>query len=85
MAKILFEKKPNDMKDLEWRKLEVQAVSTIWLCLVDEVVYHILDEVSPTAVWSKLEERYMSKLLTNQLYLKQKLYRMKMTEGSDLT
>jgi len=47
-------------------------------------MYHVMDETSPKKIWDKLEEQFMSKTLTRKLYLKQKLYGLKMQEGSDL-
>jgi hypothetical protein len=61
------------------------VVATIRLCLGDDVMYHVMDEESLAAVWLKLESRYMSKSLTNKLFLKQPLYGLKMAEGSDLS
>ena len=43
------------------------------------------DETSPKKIWDKLDDQFMSKTLTRKLYLKQKLYGLKMQEGSDLT
>jgi hypothetical protein len=70
MVKALYGTKPNDMPDIDWKQLEVRAVATIRLCLGDDVMYHVMDEESSAAVWLKLESRYMSKSLTNKLYLK---------------
>ena len=47
-------------------------------------MYHVMDKTSPKEIWDKLEEQFMSKTLTWKLYLKQKLYGLKMQEGSDL-
>ena len=47
-------------------------------------MYHAMDESSPKKIWDKLAEKFMSKTLTKKLYLKQKLYGLKMQEGSDL-
>ena len=58
--------------------------STIWLCLADEVMYHVMDEESLTTIWLKLESRYMSKSVTNKLLLEKKLYGLKMEKGSTL-
>ena len=58
--------------------------STIRLCLTDQIMYYVMDITSPKQIWDKLEEQFMSKTLTRKLYLKQKLYRLKMEEGSDL-
>ena len=43
-----------------------------------------MDITSPKKIWDKLEEQFMSKTLTRKLYLKQKLYVLKMQERSDL-
>jgi hypothetical protein len=60
-------------------------VVTIWLCLGDDVMYYVMDEESPAVVWLKLESQYMSKSLTNKLYLKKWLYGLKIVEGTDLS
>ena len=85
MVKALLEEKPESMEKTEWKELEAKAVATIRLCLSDDVMYHVMDEDSPAEVWKKLESRYMSKSLTNKLYLKQKLYGLKMAESADLS
>ena len=85
MVKALYEKKLEGMNDMDWKDLEAKVVATIRLCLADDVMYHVMDEESPVAIWLKLESWYISKSLTNKLYLKQKLYGLKMVEGSDLS
>ena len=70
--------------DDEWEELDMKAVSTIWLCLADELMYDVMDDVSTATIWLKLESRYMSKSLTNKLNLKRKLYELKMAKGADL-
>ena len=47
-------------------------------------MYHIMNLSSPDEIWKKLETQFMSKSLTNKLYLKQRLYGLKMQEGCDL-
>ena len=64
------ETKPEEMADIDWKELEAKVVTTIRLCLEDDVMYHVIDEESPAAIWLKLESWYMSKSLTNKLYLK---------------
>ena len=51
---------------------------------LNQIMYHVMDETSPKKIWDKLEEQFMSKTLTRKLYLKQKLYGLKMQEGSDI-
>ena len=47
----------------------MQSVSTIRLYLIDEVVIYVFDETFLTMLWLKLEELYMTKSLTNTLFL----------------
>ena len=84
LVKALTGKQPEGTNDTEWKDSETRATSTIKMCLANEVMYHVMDEKSPVAIWLKLESRYMSKPLTNKLILKKKLYGLKMTEGSIL-
>ena len=70
------------MNVIDWKDSKMRVASAIKVCLVDEVIYHVMDEESPIAIWLKLESRYMSKSLTNKLLLKKKLYGLKMTERS---
>ena len=85
MVKALCGKQLEGMNDIDWKDLEVKATTTMRLCLADDEMYHVMDEESPTTIWLKLESRYMFKSLTNKLYLKQKLYGLKMAEGLDLS
>ena len=59
----------------------MQAVSTIRLYLVDDVVIDVFGETSPMVLWSKLKELYMAKLLTNMLFLWRHSYQLWMDEG----
>ena len=61
MVKALYGTKPEEMADIDWKELEAKVVATILFCLIDDVMYHVMDEESPAAVWLKLESRYMSK------------------------
>jgi hypothetical protein len=55
MVKALHRTKAEGMEDINQKELEAKAVATIQLCLGDDVMYHVMDEESPTAVWLKLE------------------------------
>ena len=64
---------------LEW------AHSAIMLSLGDEVLREIVDEETAVGLWLKLESRYMTKSLTNRLYMKQRLYTIRMKEGTPIS
>ena len=72
LVKALYGKamKPKMMMDDEWEELYMKVVSTIRQCLADKLMYIVMDDVSITAIWLKLESRYMSKSLTYKLNLK---------------
>ena len=62
----------------------MQAVSTIRMYLMNEVVIHVLSETFPMVLWLKLEELYMMKSLTNTLFLWRQFYQLRMTEGQSV-
>ena len=46
-------KRPLTMTDDEWEELDAKALSTIHLCLADDVLFNIVGEKSTTSIWSK--------------------------------
>ena len=68
--------------DEECKVMEWKAVSTIRLCLSDEVKYSVIMENSPKKLLKSLKELYMEKLLTNQWVLKCQLFGLCMEEGT---
>jgi len=60
--------------------MDLKTVSTIQLCLTDEVMYNVMDEEITTELWSRLE-MHMMKSLSNKLYLKKQLYGLRVNEG----
>ena len=73
--------KPEKMEDYEWEDLESRCVSTIRLCVADNIVNNIIDMDSAPELWEKLERLYLGKSLTTKLNLKRDLYKLKMQEG----
>ena len=64
--------------------LEEKSHSTIMLCLADDVITEVSDEEIAAGLWLKLESLYMTKSLTNKLLLKQRLFGLRMAEGTQL-
>ncbi|KAL6314826.1 hypothetical protein AAG906_029041 [Vitis piasezkii] len=50
MVKELYGKQPEGMNDMDWKDLEAKVATTIRLCLVDDMMYHVMDEESPTVI-----------------------------------
>ena len=62
--------------------MNLKAASTIQLCLADEVLYNVMDEETVTRLCLRLETLYMTKSLSNKLYLKKQLYGLCKNEGT---
>ena len=85
LKKVLLrrEKKPQDMKEETWQELNEKALTAIQLCLADEV----LDEFSTektSSLWERLQDHYLKKSLANRLILKQRLFLLRMHEGTPI-
>lgn len=78
------EKKPKEMSDEDWEDLDMEARAAIILCLDRDVAFLVNDEATAASVWLKLESNFMTKTLTNRIYLKAKLYTCKMDEGTSI-
>jgi hypothetical protein len=75
-------KKPTIMTNEEWKDLDAKSLSTIRLCLVDDVLFNIVGNDTTSGLWSKMESLYMTKSLTSRIYLKRQLYSLWMKEGT---
>eukprot|EP00253_Pinus_taeda_P035873 PITA_35873 len=77
--------KPTEVTDEEWKKLDRKAKSTIRLCVSDSVLLNVSGEATEKALWDKLGTLYQSKSLVNKLFLRKKLYNLRMKDGDSLT
>jgi hypothetical protein len=77
-------KKLASMTDEDWEDLDARALSTIRLCLVDEVLFNIVEDMTTIGLWTKLEILYMTKNLSNKIFLKRQLYNLRMKEGTKI-
>ncbi|KAK0573894.1 hypothetical protein LWI29_015123 [Acer saccharum] len=60
------------------------ALGTITLNLFDNILREVNDETSAFSVWKKLEGLYLTKSLTNKIYLKERLFGFKMDHSKGL-
>nr|KYP68892.1 Retrovirus-related Pol polyprotein from transposon TNT 1-94 [Cajanus cajan] len=58
--------------------------SLIILSLGDDVLREVAGETTAAGVWKKVEGLYMTKSLTNKLYLMNRIHQLKMEEGSSI-
>jgi hypothetical protein len=86
MVKVLLGKAKQHVTiiDDDWDEMDARALSVICLCLVDDVLFNIVSEKTMTSLWMKLESLYMTKSLTNEIFLKRQLYSLRMKEGTKI-
>ena len=73
------------MSSEDWKKIDRKARSMILLCLSDLVLLNVFGEVSAKKLWEKLGNLYWSKSLVNKLFLRKKLYHLRMEDGDSMT
>ena len=78
-------KMPETLSPEDKKKKDLKAQSHIRLHLSHDVLQDVLKETSAAAIWLKLEQLLMTKSLPNKLHLKQRLFNLKMAEGSSLS
>src|SRR3954466_6654801 len=63
-------------------ELQERVLSAIFMSVTNNVLREIATEKTASDAWKKLEELYSGKSLTNRLYLKKRLYNLRMDEGT---
>ncbi|MGV7343113.1 hypothetical protein PJI17_30905 [Mycobacterium kansasii] len=79
-----LEERKSTMIDDEWNTLDKKVLSSIRLCLTDEVLYNVLREKTTASLWAKLENMYAKKSSENCLHLKLQLFNFRMTYDRDV-
>ena len=69
----------------EWKNLDWKAKSTIRLCVSYSLLLNVSGEATMKALWDKLGTLYQSNSLVNKLFLRKKLYNLRMKDGDSVT
>jgi hypothetical protein len=75
---------PTGTSTYEWKKLDRKSKSTIRLCLSDSVLLNVLEEATTKDLWEKLGKLYHSNSLVNKLFLRKKMYNLRMRDGDSV-
>lgn len=78
------EKGPGGLSEVKQEEIDTKALSTIRLCLSNEVLREVVKEIIIKGIFEKLESLYMAKTVTNRLLLKSKLCDLHLTKGKSL-
>ena len=60
---------------------DIKAKGLIKLCLVGSILINVHEEPTTKKLWKKLSEIYQLKSLVNKIFLRKKLYSLRMEEG----
>jgi hypothetical protein len=64
--------------------LDQKAKSIIQLCLSDSVLLNVSEEATSKDLWDNLGNLYQSKSLVNKIFLRKKLYNLRMRHGDSV-
>ncbi|KAM2623430.1 hypothetical protein TB2_027936 [Malus domestica] len=78
---MVLEDKPEDIDDKQWTRINLHACAAIRSFLDKELKYPYMKETSAKELWTKLEEKYMTKSAENRLFLKKRLFRFQYRPG----
>ena len=73
------------MSKEDWEKLDRRERSIIRLFLADSLLLNFSRESIAKELWDKLGNLYQSKSLVNNLFLRKKLYHLRMEDGDSVT
>jgi hypothetical protein len=68
----------------DWKNLDRMVKITIRLCLSDSILLNVSKEATTKDLWDKLGKLYQSKSLVNKLFLRKKLYNLRMRDGDSV-
>ncbi|KAL3633611.1 hypothetical protein CASFOL_022373 [Castilleja foliolosa] len=74
----------SEKKIEKWNQINRKAKGLIRLCLADNILTNVMGEPTCRDLWRKLES-HQSKSLVNKLFLRKKLYNLRMHEGDSFS
>ena len=75
---------PKSMSEDEKEEMDEKTLTSIQLCLLNEVLPEVVYVKTATSLWLKLESLYMTKTIVNRLHLKQQLFMLRIVEGTSI-
>jgi len=78
--------RPAEITDnAKWNEMDGNAIANIHLALADEVLSSVAEKKTAKEIWDTLTKLYESKSLHNKIFLKQRLYTLRMAETTSVT
>jgi len=80
-----IEEKPESITDKKWKEIDNNAIANLHLALVDAVLSSIAEKTTTKKIWDTLTSLYEVKSLHTRIFLKRKLYTLRMSESTSVT
>ena len=81
-----IEGRPKEITDdAKWEEIDGSAIANLHLALADEVLSSISEKKSAKEIWDTLMKLYEAKSLHNKIFLKRRLYTLRMSESTPVT
>ncbi|KAL4271938.1 hypothetical protein GQ457_13G028490 [Hibiscus cannabinus] len=78
--------RPTDFTDnKKWNEMDENSIADLHLALADEVLSSIEEKKTAKEIWDHLTKLYEAKSLHNKIFLKRKLYSLRMSESTSVT
>ncbi|KAJ6885640.1 hypothetical protein NC651_026314 [Populus alba x Populus x berolinensis] len=69
----------------KWNEMDANVIANIHLALADEVLSSVVKKKTAKEIWDTLTKLYESKSLHNKIFLKRRLYTLRMVETTSVT
>ena len=77
--------RPAKISQEDWDLKDLKAKGLIRFYLANSILLNVLDEKTTNSLWTRLGSVYQAKSLVNKLFLRKKLYSLRMEEGGSIT
>ncbi|KAH9659037.1 Integrase catalytic domain-containing protein [Citrus sinensis] len=77
--------RPMEIIDDKWNEVDGNAISDLHLALADGVLSSVAEKNTAKEIWDTLTKLYEAKSLHNKIFLKRKLYTLRMAESTMVT
>ena len=80
-----IEGRPTDITDEKWKEMDANAIANLHLAMADSVLSSVVEKKTAKEIWDALVKLYEVKSLHNRIFLKRKLYTLRMSESTSVT
>ena len=81
----VIRERPMEITDDKWNEIDGNAISDLHLALADAVLSSVAEKKTAKEIWNTLTKLYEAKSLHNKIFLKRRLYTLRMTESTSVT